>query len=135
MGLPRLTPIFAAGIRLVKIGAKGENAMNVLRGKVMLKQTNAGIPGLIVVIGDAALPAGVIADPAPAAVSAGVVAGDGGTPPATDPATSPKASIGSRVTGSTGTSVYDVPVIVPLAIISAASGNLGARPVPLLLHT
>jgi hypothetical protein len=109
--------------------------MNVLRGKVRLKHTNAGIPGLIVVIGDAALPAGVIADPAPAAVSAGAVAGDGGTPPATDPATSPKASIGSRVTGSTGTSVYDVPVIITLAIISAASGNLGARPVPLLLHT
>jgi hypothetical protein len=62
--------------------------MNVLRGKVMLKQTNAGIPGLIVVIGDAALPAGAIADPAPPAVSAGAVAGDGGTPPATDPATS-----------------------------------------------
>jgi hypothetical protein len=37
--------------------------------------------------------------------------------------------------GSTGTSLYYVPVIITLAIISAASGNLGPRPGPLLLHT
>ena len=37
--------------------------------------------------------------------------------------------------GSIGTSLYDVPGIITLAIISAASGNLGPRPGPLLLHT
>ena len=37
--------------------------------------------------------------------------------------------------GSIGTSVYYVPGIITLAIISAAFGNLGPRPGPLLLHT
>ena len=37
--------------------------------------------------------------------------------------------------GSIGTSLYYVPVIITPAIISAASGNLGPRPGPLLLHT
>ena len=37
--------------------------------------------------------------------------------------------------GSIGTSLYYVPGIITLAIISAASGNLGPRPGPLLLHT
>ena len=77
--------------------------MNVLRGKVVLKDTSVGIPDLILVEDvHAALPIGVIADPAPGAVGAGAVAGDGGTPPATDPATPPKTCIGSRVTGADG---------------------------------
>ena len=37
--------------------------------------------------------------------------------------------------GSIDISLYYVPVIITLAIISAASGNLGPRPGPLLLHT
>jgi hypothetical protein len=37
--------------------------------------------------------------------------------------------------GSIDTSLYCVPVIITLAIISAAPGNLGPRPGPLLLHT
>jgi hypothetical protein len=37
--------------------------------------------------------------------------------------------------GSTGTPLCYVPVIITLAIISAASGNLGPRPGPLLLRT
>ena len=37
--------------------------------------------------------------------------------------------------GSIGTSVCYVPVIITLAFISAASGNPGPRPGPLLLHT
>ena len=37
--------------------------------------------------------------------------------------------------GSIGTSLYYVPGIITLAIISAAFGNLGPRPGPLLLHT
>jgi ABC-2 type transport system permease protein len=37
--------------------------------------------------------------------------------------------------GPIDTSVYDVPGIITLAIISAASGNPGPRPGPLLLHT
>jgi hypothetical protein len=37
--------------------------------------------------------------------------------------------------GSIGTSLYYVPVIITLAIISAAFGNPGPRPGPLLLHT
>ena len=37
--------------------------------------------------------------------------------------------------GSIGTSVYYVPVILSLAIISAAFGNLGPRPGSLLRHT
>ena len=37
--------------------------------------------------------------------------------------------------GSIGTSVYYVPGIITLAITSAASGNPGPRPGPLLLHT
>ncbi len=37
--------------------------------------------------------------------------------------------------GSIDTSVYYVPGIITLAIISAAFGNLGPRPGPLLLHT
>ena len=37
--------------------------------------------------------------------------------------------------GSIGTSPYYVPGIITLAIISAAFGNLGPRPGPLLLHT
>jgi hypothetical protein len=37
--------------------------------------------------------------------------------------------------GSIDTSVCYVPVIITLAIISAAFGNLGPRPGPLLLHT
>ena len=37
--------------------------------------------------------------------------------------------------GSIGTSLYQVPGIITLAIISAAFGNPGPRPGPLLLHT
>jgi ABC-2 type transport system permease protein len=37
--------------------------------------------------------------------------------------------------GSIDTSVYYVPGIITLAIISAAFGTLGPRPGPLLLHT
>jgi hypothetical protein len=37
--------------------------------------------------------------------------------------------------GSIDTSLYYVPGIITLAIISAAFGNLGPRPGPLLLHT
>jgi hypothetical protein len=37
--------------------------------------------------------------------------------------------------GSIDTSLYYIPGIITLAIISAASGNLGPRPGPLLLHT
>jgi len=37
--------------------------------------------------------------------------------------------------GSIGTSLYYVPGIITLAIISAAFGNLSPRPGPLLLHT
>jgi hypothetical protein len=37
--------------------------------------------------------------------------------------------------GPAGTSLYYVPGIITLAIISAASGNPGPRPGPLLLHT
>ena len=77
--------------------------MNVLRGKVVLKETSVGIPGLIVVVEGvhAALPAGVIAGPASAAAGGGAVAGDGGTPPAVDPGT-PPTSIATRVTGPDG---------------------------------
>jgi hypothetical protein len=77
--------------------------MNVLRGKVVLKEkTSIGIPGLIVVVeaAHAALPVGVNAGPAPTAVGGG--AGDGGTPPAVDPGTPPTATIGKRVTGPDG---------------------------------
>jgi hypothetical protein len=42
----------------------------------------------------------------------------------------------TKVAGvSIATSLCYVPVIITLAIISAASGNLGPRPGPLLLHT
>jgi len=37
--------------------------------------------------------------------------------------------------GPIDTSVYDVPGIITLAIISAAFGNPGPRPGPLFLHT
>ena len=37
--------------------------------------------------------------------------------------------------GPIGTSLHYVPGIITLAIISAASGNPGPRPEPLLLHT
>ena len=37
--------------------------------------------------------------------------------------------------GSIGTTLYYVPGIITLAIISAAFGDLGPRPGPLLLHT
>ena len=37
--------------------------------------------------------------------------------------------------GSIGTSLYYIPGIITLAIISAASGNPGPRPGPLLLRT
>ena len=43
---------------------------------------------------------------------------------------------GTKVAGgSIDTSLYYVPGIITLTIISAAFGNLGPRPGPLLLHT
>ena len=42
---------------------------------------------------------------------------------------------GKVAAGSIDTLLYYVPVIITLVIISAASGNLGPRRGPLLLHT
>jgi len=131
--------------------------MTVLRGKVVLKETSAGIPDLVVEDVHAALPVGVSADPAPAAVAAGAAS----TPPATTTCARSSATgrAGSSCLalpalflvifvsvftgtikvagGSIDTRVYyvSVPGIITLAIISAASGTLGPCPGPLRLHT
>ncbi len=77
------------------------DAVNVVRGTVVLKETRVPVPG-DVEGARTALPSGVTAAHSSAGVGAEAGAGGGGAPPAIDPAAPAKAVIWSRATGPYG---------------------------------